>query len=84
MMAVYRFQEVTQKRKVKVVCQCCKKPLTRTLSVTHTINPFNRNSDGRPKSYEEVSADVNAALALLEAEIKRDGVTCRNCPSENR
>lgn len=79
-MTVYRFQEVKRRRKVKVVCRCCMKPLVRTLSVSHTINPFNKNADGIPKGYEEVSADVTAALGLLEAEIKRDGVTCRNCP----
>ena len=78
-MTVYRFQEVTRKRKVRVVCVGCMKPLIRTLSVTHTVNPFNRNADGIAKTYAEVSADVTAALALLEAEIKRDGVTCRKC-----
>jgi hypothetical protein len=60
-----RFQEVTRKKTLKVKCRCCNKKRSRTLSTTHTVNPYNTNEDGSVKSYGEVCQDAQAALDEL-------------------
>jgi len=44
-------------------CALCKKQVTRKRTVTHTINPFNKNADGIPKNRSEVYECVKAELA---------------------
>lgn len=43
-------------------CAGCGKPTRRNVKVEHTVNPFNKTADGRPKTREEVAADVRAEL----------------------
>lgn len=59
-MTTYNFPEVTKRGKKSGKCVVCNKRTTRSITVTHTVNPFNKNADGVPKSYEEVLADVTA------------------------
>lgn len=63
-MTTYNFAEVTKRGKKSGKCAVCGKRTTRSITITNTINPFNKNADGAPKSYDEVLADVTA---------KRDG-----------
>lgn len=74
-MTTYRFTEV--KRRVTKVLPCpqCRRAVRRSTTITHTINPFNRDSHGLPKTYAAVRAEVDA-----EAEAwKRTAVLCAGC-----
>lgn len=52
-----KFQEVSLRATKSGKCRCGKY-LRRSKTFTNTINPFNKNNDGLPKSYNEVYADV--------------------------
>jgi len=49
-------------------CAVCGKQVTRKTTVTHTINPFNKNADGIPKNRSEVYDCVKAELAEWKKE----------------
>ena len=49
-------------------CAVCGRPASRNIKVEHTINPFNRNVDGSPKTRDEVLADVSSELKRRLAE----------------
>lgn len=61
-MPITRFPEVALTRVVQGKCSICARPTRRTLKVSHTMNPFNRNKAGYVKSRDEVLADVRAEL----------------------
>lgn len=56
-------------------CAGCGKKTTRRVKVEHTVNPFNKTADGRPKTRAEVAADVRAEL---EAKVK-EPLCCSGC-----
>ena len=74
-----KFKEVKLKRKVGVECRTCGKKLQRTFSAMQTINPYNKNDLGIPKSAAQVHDSVRVELAALVEATKRDGVICRKC-----
>lgn len=76
------FQQVTRKDRIKVQCRVCKRSLSRVLSVTHTVNPFNKDANGLVKSRAQVCSDVSDALRELTAKTKTDGIVCRGCHEE--
>jgi len=59
---VINFEQISRAAKVKGVCQKCAKKRTRTIRVTNTINPFNKNPDGTVKNRFDVSASVAEQL----------------------
>lgn len=76
---IQRFQQVLRKRSVKVQCIACKRSLKRVVSVMHTVNPFNRDESGIPKSQARVSTDVLAELNKRCERLQSEGVICRKC-----
>lgn len=62
-MTTYRFQQVKTKATRRGKCPSCGKSVARTRVFMNTVNPFNRNADGVPKSYGEVFADVRDEAA---------------------
>lgn len=66
-MTTYRFTEVSVRAQKVLPCPSCSRQVRRSTTITHTINPFNRNSDGLPKSYAEVRADVDALAAAWKS-----------------
>ena len=79
---IIRFQEVTRKRKTKIPCRICKREMTRTISVTHTVNPYHRDESGAPKSYDRVCRDVSEALTVEVCRQKTNGIVCKGCHEE--
>ena len=75
------FQPVTRKQSVAYTCKRCLKKRTRIVKTEHTINPFNRNAEGLPKSREEVLECVRAEQAKKVAEIVA-GDICNKCKDE--
>ncbi len=61
------FERVPAYRERNGKCTACGKRVKRTYKVEHTINPFNKNTDGVPKSRDEVYKDVVAELTALVA-----------------
>lgn len=49
-------------------CPSCGKKTSRKKTVEHTINPFNKNANGVPKSRQEVVEDVKAVLETWKKE----------------
>lgn len=74
-----RFQEVTRSQPVEVKCSACGQRRTRIVKVTHTINPYNRNELGQPRSHDEVRACVLAELARQVASTADSTIICRPC-----
>lgn len=59
-MTTYRFEEVSHTAKRRVTCVVCGKKFNRQRTFTNTINPFNKNAEGLPKTYHEVREAVFA------------------------
>lgn len=64
----YRFESVKRTRVKKVACTVCGKKMRRQLTVDQTINPFNKNSDGEPKTRGEIWEELGAQLDAWETE----------------
>lgn len=66
-MTTIRFQEIKQTAKRRIDCAGgCGKRLTRQRTFTQTVNPFNRNQDGHPKSIPEIREELRATAAKWE------------------
>jgi len=59
-MTSYTFEEVTRKVTKRVPCRVCGAKMTRSETLSQTINPFNKNPDGTPKTREQIMADLKA------------------------
>lgn len=70
----HTFPVVSIARAVKGNCPVCGKSNIRRQRFEHTVNPFNRNADGAPKTREEVFKDVQE-----EANAWRPDHTHRAC-----
>ncbi len=75
----HRFQEVTRQRRVTVKCIGCNKDRVRTVTVTHTINPFNKNELGHVRSPQEVANQVREELAEQVKKMAGQTIICRTC-----
>jgi hypothetical protein len=82
-MTIVRFNEVKKSTKVSGKCCECGKRRTRTITECQTVNPWNTNENGIPKTreqvYESVSADVAKKVAILE-----DEFYCASCNDHMR
>lgn len=75
------FQPVTRKQTVAYTCTRCGKKRSKVVKTEHTINPFNINAAGVPKSREEVLESVRLEQARKIAEIQA-GEKCNKCKDE--
>jgi len=55
-----KFEAIKEKRKRIGKCSVCGKKMSQQKTFEHTINPFNKNEKGIPKTYSEVLRDVRA------------------------
>jgi len=78
----HRFQEVTRQQRVSVKCLGCGKDRRRTVTVTNTINPYNRNELGEVRSPAEVLECVRAELAKRVGETVGKSIVCKTCLQE--
>lgn len=60
-------------------CRVCGKRRRRTMVVEHTVNPWNRNSDGIPRTPEEVQACAAQTAKERARECEEQGIVCRTC-----
>jgi hypothetical protein len=73
-----KFDEVKIKRQVRVICTKCKKIKSRTVCEEQTINPWNVNDNGIPKTRKEVVDDVLKKIEKKIALVKSDFI-CASC-----
>ena len=55
----YTFPEIVARRTKSGSCPVCGKRVRRSQTFSETVNPFNRNEAGSPKSPEEVRTSVD-------------------------
>jgi hypothetical protein len=71
------FSEIRTRRTLKLRCSCGKR-VTRTISVSHTVNPWNRDAGGNVKTRAQVADDVTRELEQ-EVSIVQANALCRSC-----
>jgi len=75
-----KFEEVKQSSQVKIICSVCGKKRIRTITVCHTINPFNKNEDGTIRNYAQVSENVSKELKERVEKLKnKKDFICKTC-----
>ena len=74
-MPTYRFQEVKLRGAKSGKCSVCGKRRQRSTTFSQTINPFNKNADGVPKTREEILAELNEEARLWKA----TPLVCASC-----
>lgn len=67
-MTRYVFEEVSVRPFKKGLCAACGKPAERTGHIYQTLNPFNLNADGVPKSRREILAELAERATAWGAE----------------
>jgi hypothetical protein len=77
-----RFPIVRNQKILRLRCKICLiAKRQRTIVVEHTINPFNRNTDGSAKNREQISKDVDAELAT-KVMAHRSHFICIGCENK--
>jgi predicted unusual protein kinase regulating ubiquinone biosynthesis (AarF/ABC1/UbiB family) len=75
-MPTYRFQEVPLYANKTVTCfGGCGKKLRRQRKFCQTINPFNKDENGRPKTSQQIYAELSEEAKQWKAAPE----TCRDC-----
>jgi hypothetical protein len=75
------FEAVTRRQTVDYKCKRCCIKRSKIVKVEYTVNPFNKNADGVPKSRQEVAQDASVELQKRVAEVKA-GEACNKCKDE--
>lgn len=57
------FREISRNAKKSGLCPRCGKRRTRTRRFYQTLNPYNRNLDGSPKTIEQIYEELKVAIA---------------------
>ena len=78
MIITTRYEPIKHSKELKGLCPNCNKKKKITLSVEHTISPFNRNENDVPRSRSEVSQCVKEELAAL-VEFRSARFICATC-----
>lgn len=76
------FQGIKARATYQCECGTCGKKLTRTAIAEHTVNPFNKNDSGVPKTEREVYYAAKAEAEREAAEKQGSKVTCIDCEDE--
>jgi hypothetical protein len=65
-MTTYRFVEVAWPTSKRLSCSSCGKKIRRQTTFSQTLNPFNRNAEGQPKTRQEILAELRTEAAEWE------------------
>ena len=72
------FNEIKDSLKVSGICEKCGKRRTRTISDSQTVNPFNKNKNGFPKTSFEIREELRKSI-LEKAEKLKKHFICATC-----
>lgn len=70
-----RFQPVKRRAGKNLPCPDCGKKVKRQTTFEQTINPWNKNAEGEPKSGMEIMAELDVEAKKWQAE----PVRCKAC-----
>lgn len=73
-MTLYSFQEVALRAEKSGKCGCGKRR-TRREKFWQTLNPFNKNAEGEPKTAQEIRVELAEKIQAWRAE----PITCDDC-----
>lgn len=65
-MPTYKFEEITHPVTKRVACRFCGKKLTRSITLSQTVSPFNKDADGNLKSPDQIRAELKEQAAEWE------------------
>lgn len=71
------FQEVRRSVQRSFICDHCGKRKTRSTTLFQTINPFNRNVAGIPKSRDEITQELGQQAKAWRP------TTCATCATKS-
>ena len=79
-MVTVRFEVVSlRKTDVRTFCTGCGKKLRRSISAEQTINPWNKDDFGIPKTRLQISNECREELRKKEVDLREKGTLCRKC-----
>lgn len=67
MLTTVRFEKVTRRVQKRGKCQSCGKTHTRATTLWQTLNPFNKNAEGFPKTRNEIYDELQTQAATWKA-----------------
>lgn len=67
-MPTYRFAEVPVYAEKSVPCTVCGKKVRRQKKFAQTLNPFNKDAQGRPKTSGQIRVELRAEADAWKAE----------------
>jgi len=62
MYTTYVFRSIERKERIKTPCVECGKMVTRTVTASQTLNPFNVTASGKPKTEYQIRLELPAEL----------------------
>jgi hypothetical protein len=65
-MTTYRFDKVEWQASKRLPCPNCGKRVRRQTTLWQTVNPWNKNPDGEPKTQREILAELREQAAEWE------------------
>lgn len=71
------FNEVKHYARKSGNCPTCGKPVTRSRVFMQTLNPYNRNEEGRVKSRDEIRAELRVEAEEWEPDFRHQREECR-------
>lgn len=74
-----RFRELSLQASKNLPCPSCGKKVRRQRTFRQTLNPFNKNAAGEPKSAKEIYADLQKKVDEFEA----TPVRCTPCTEQD-
>jgi hypothetical protein len=78
-MATVTFDQCWGYAKAKVACRQCGRISERSIREWCTVNPFNTNEAGEPRSHGEVKLQAQARAEAEAARQETAGRICRKC-----
>lgn len=74
-----RYQELKLQASKNLPCPRCGKKVRRQTTFMQTLNPFNKNTDGQPKTSREIYGELSEQAAKWKAK----PVMCTPCGAQN-
>lgn len=75
------YDKVTYRAEKRVPCDHgCDRQVKRATTLYQTLNPFNKNAAGQPKSREEITAELRVKAEAW----RKEPETCAHCHREEK
>ena len=76
MRIVEKFDEIKRREVRDGKCPVCNRPVRRSITLSETINPFNRNAAGLPKTEFEIKVSLAKKASEWVPDFRHEG--CRD------